>query len=92
MITCANKAHGMGGAYVTRQASLTDDARTLREQVAQAAIYVAGHVDQLIPDTDAVAVIKGGCDVTIHVDRIGMATVEVRFDVLPIEMGESHGA
>lgn len=24
MITCANKSHGMGGAYVTRQASLTD--------------------------------------------------------------------
>lgn len=92
MITCANKAHGMGGAYVTRQASLTDDARTLREQVAQAAIYVAGHVDQLIPDTDAYGnVIECGCDVTIHADRMGIATVEVRFDVFPIERG-SHGA
>lgn len=91
MITCANKAHGMGGAYVTRQASLTDDARTLREQIAQAAVYVAGHVDQLVPDTDAVAVLDGGCDVTIHADRIGMATVEVRFKVLPIERWESNG-
>ena len=91
MITCANKAHGMGGAYVTRQASLTDDARTLREQIAQAAIYVAGHVDQLVPDTDAVAVLDGGCDVTIHVDRMGIATVEVRAEYVPIERG-SHGA
>lgn len=91
MITCANKAHGMGGAYVTRQASLTDDARTLREQVAQAAIYVAGHVDQLVPDTDAVAVLEGGCDVTIHADRMGIATVEVRAGYVPVERG-SHGA
>lgn len=91
MITCANKAHGMGGAYVTRQASLTDDARTLREQIAQAAVYVAGHVDQLVPDTDAVAVLDGGCDVTIHADRMGIATVEVRAEYVPIERG-SHGA
>ena len=91
MITCANKAHGMGGAHVTRQASLTDDARTLREQVAQAAVYVAGHVDQLVPDTDAVAVLDGGCDVTIHADRMGIATVEVRYEYVPIERG-SHGA
>lgn len=91
MITCANKAHGMGGAYVTRQASLTDDARTLREQIAQAAIYVAGHVDQLIPDTDAVAVLDGGCDVTIHADHMGIAIVEVRAEYVPIERG-SHGA
>ena len=91
MITCANKAHGMGGAYVTRQASLTDDARTLREQVAQAAIYVAGHVDQLVPDTDAVAVLEGGCDVTSHADRMGIATVEVRAGYVPVERG-SHGA
>lgn len=91
MITCANKAHGMGGAYVTRQASLTDDARTLREQIAQAAVYVAGHVDQLIPDTDAVAVLDGGCDVTIHADRMGIATVEVRAEYVPVERG-SHGA
>lgn len=87
MITCANKAHGMGGAYVTRQASLTDDARTLREQVARAAIYVAGHVDQLIPDTDAVTVLDGGCDVTIHADRMGISTVEVRAEYVPIERG-----
>lgn len=91
MITCANKAHGMGGAYVTRQASLTDDARTLREQIAQAAVYVAGHVDQLIPDTDAVAVLDGSCDVTIHADHMGIATVEVRAEYAPIERG-SHGA
>lgn len=91
MITCANKAHGMGGAYVTRQASLTDDARTLRDQIAQAAVYVAGHVDQLVPDTDAVAVLDGGCDVTIHADRMGIATVEVRAEYIPIERG-SHGA
>ena len=91
MITCANKAHGMGGAHVTRQASLTDDARTLREQVAQAAVYVAGHVDQLVPDTDAVAVLEGGCDVTIHADRMGIATVEVRAEYVPVERG-SHGA
>ena len=91
MITCANKAHGMGGAYVTRQASLTDDARTLREQIAQAAVYVAGHVDQLIPDTDAVTVLEGGCDVTIHADRMGIAPVEVRAEYVPIERG-SHGA
>lgn len=85
MITCANKAHGMGGAYVTRQASLTDDARTLREQIAQAAVYVAGHVDQLVPDTDAVTVLEGGCDVTIHADRMGIATVEVRAEYAPVE-------
>lgn len=91
MITCANKAHGMGGAYVTRQASLTDDARTLREQVAQAATYVAGHVDQLIPDTDAVTVLEDGCDVTIHADRMGIATVEVRTEYVPVER-RSHGA
>ena len=91
MIACANKAHGTGGAYVTRQASLTDDARTLREQIAQAAVYVAGHVDQLVPDTDAVTVLEGGCDVTIHADHMGIATVEVRAEYVPVERG-SHGA
>lgn len=86
MMNCSNNMHGNGPRHVTRQASL-NDAGTLREQVAKAALYVAGHVDQLLPDSDAVAVLKGGCDVTIHVDRIGIATVEVRTKCVPMERG-----
>ena len=86
MTGCANMAHGNGPRHVTRRAALNSPGK-LREQVAEAALYVAGHVDQLLPDSDAVYVLEDGCDVTIHVDRMSIATVEVRTEYVPIERG-----
>ena len=87
MITRANSAHGADGAYSRRVATLIDDAATLRAQVAEAAGYVARHVDEIIPDSSSTYVLEDGVDVTIHVDRMGLATVEVRTEILPRERG-----
>lgn len=84
MTGCANMGHGNGGCHVIRRATL-NDVGTLREQVAKAALWVAGHVDQVIPDAGAVYVLEDGCDVKIHVDRMAIATVEVRAEYVPIE-------